>query len=68
MSIVADTSATVIPSGTWSIDPVWSSLEFEVKKLGLVTVKQMLNALAAAVDQPAVGMKIVEAPAIRAGG
>jgi len=39
MSIVADTSATVIPSGTWSIDPVWSSLEFEVKKLGLVTVK-----------------------------
>jgi len=39
MSIVADTSATVIPSGTWSIDPVWSSLEFEIKKLGLVTVK-----------------------------
>ena len=39
MSIVADTPATVIPSGTWSIDPVWSSLEFEVKKLGLVTVK-----------------------------
>jgi polyisoprenoid-binding protein YceI len=39
MSIVADTSATVIPSGTWSIDPVWSSLEFEVKKLGLATVK-----------------------------
>ncbi len=39
MSILADTSATVIPSGTWSIDPVWSSLEFEVKKLGLVTVK-----------------------------
>ncbi|MGH3137809.1 MAG: YceI family protein, partial [Gaiellaceae bacterium] len=31
--------ATVIPSGTWSIDPVWSALEFEVKKLGLVTVK-----------------------------
>jgi len=39
MSIVTDTPATVIPSGTWSIDPVWSSLEFEVKKLGLVTVK-----------------------------
>lgn len=39
MSIVADASATVIPSGTWSIDPVWSSLEFEIKKLGLVTVK-----------------------------
>jgi polyisoprenoid-binding protein YceI len=39
MTIVADTQATVIPAGEWSIDPVWSSLEFEVKKLGLVTVK-----------------------------
>lgn len=39
MSILADTSATVIPSGEWKIDPVWSSLEFEVKKLGLATVK-----------------------------
>ena len=39
MSIVADSPATVIPTGTWSIDPVWSALEFEVKKLGLATVK-----------------------------
>lgn len=39
MTIVADTSATVIPTGTWSIDPVWSSLEFEIKKLSLMTVK-----------------------------
>jgi polyisoprenoid-binding protein YceI len=39
MSIVADTPATVIPTGEWAIDPVWSSLEFEVKKLGLMTVK-----------------------------
>jgi polyisoprenoid-binding protein YceI len=39
MSILAESSATVIPNGTWSIDPVWSALEFEVKKLGLVTVK-----------------------------
>ena len=37
MSIVADTPATQIPSGTWSIDPVWSALEFEVKKIGLIT-------------------------------
>ena len=36
MSILAESSATVIPAGTWSIDPVWSALEFEVKKLGLV--------------------------------
>jgi polyisoprenoid-binding protein YceI len=39
MSILAESSVTVIPIGTWSIDPVWSSLEFEVKKLGLFTVK-----------------------------
>jgi polyisoprenoid-binding protein YceI len=39
MSIVADRPATKIPSGTWSIDPVWSALEFEVQKLGLINVK-----------------------------
>ncbi|MET0560609.1 MAG: YceI family protein [Gaiellaceae bacterium] len=39
MSIVTEPSATIIPSGTWSIDPVWSTLEFEVRKLGLATVK-----------------------------
>lgn len=38
MSIVADTPVA-IPAGTWTIDPVWSALEFEVKKLGLMTVK-----------------------------
>jgi polyisoprenoid-binding protein YceI len=39
MSILADTRVTVIPAGTWSIDPVWSSIGFEVKKIGLATVK-----------------------------
>ena len=39
MSILAESSATVIPTGTWSVDPSWSSLEFEVRKLGLVNVK-----------------------------
>jgi polyisoprenoid-binding protein YceI len=39
MSIIAETSATQIPTGTWSIDPVWSSLEFEVRKLGLIPIK-----------------------------
>jgi polyisoprenoid-binding protein YceI len=40
MSIVADRTATeLIPTGEWSIDPVWSTLEFEVKKIGLVTIK-----------------------------
>jgi uncharacterized protein YbjT (DUF2867 family) len=35
------------------------------RRLGLVTVKQMLNALAAAVEQPTEGVRIVEVPAIR---
>jgi polyisoprenoid-binding protein YceI len=39
MSIVADTTAEVIPTGTWAIDPVWSSLEFEVRKIGLIPIK-----------------------------
>ena len=39
MFILAESPVTVIPAGTWSIDPSWSALEFEVRKLGLVTVK-----------------------------
>ncbi len=39
MTILAESSATVIPAGTWSIDPSWSTLEFDVRKLGLVNVK-----------------------------
>jgi polyisoprenoid-binding protein YceI len=39
MSVVAESRNTAIPAGEWSIDPVWSSLEFEVKKLGLMSVK-----------------------------
>ena len=39
MSIIAETSATQIPAGTWSIDPVWSALEFEVRKMGLIPIK-----------------------------
>jgi polyisoprenoid-binding protein YceI len=39
MTILAETSATVIPTGTWSIDPVHSTVEFTIKHLGLATVK-----------------------------
>lgn len=39
MSILAESPATVIPAGTWTIDPSWSALEFEVRKLGLVNVR-----------------------------
>jgi polyisoprenoid-binding protein YceI len=39
MSILATTSAAVIPAGTWSIDPDHSAVEFEVTYLGLAAVK-----------------------------
>ena len=35
MSIVAQKSASIIPTGTWTIDPVWSALGFEIKKIEL---------------------------------
>lgn len=38
-TIAIQKSASVIPAGEWTLDPVWSSLEFEVKKLGLMTIK-----------------------------
>lgn len=30
---------TAIPAGSWELDPVWSALEFEVRKLGFVAIK-----------------------------
>jgi polyisoprenoid-binding protein YceI len=39
VSAVAEHTTTVIPAGEWHLDPIWSSLEFEVKKLGLMTIK-----------------------------
>ena len=50
MSILAESSATVIPAGTWTIDPSWSSLEFEVRKLGLVTIKGRVPGFSGTID------------------
>jgi polyisoprenoid-binding protein YceI len=46
MSILTESPATAIPAGTWEIDPAWSSLEFDVRKLGLVTIKGRVPAFA----------------------
>jgi polyisoprenoid-binding protein YceI len=35
----ASTAATALPTGTWKVDPVHSSVEFQVKHLGIATVK-----------------------------
>jgi polyisoprenoid-binding protein YceI len=37
MSIIAAT--TLLPTGTWSVDPVHSRVEFEVRQLGVATVR-----------------------------
>ena len=50
MSIVADTPATALPAGQWTIDPVWSSLEFEVRKLGLMAIKGRVPGLTGTID------------------
>ncbi|HEX3518030.1 MAG TPA: YceI family protein [Solirubrobacteraceae bacterium] len=33
------TTQTALPTGTWNVDPVHSSVEFQVKHLGIATVK-----------------------------
>jgi polyisoprenoid-binding protein YceI len=57
MSIIAEAAATQIPRGTWSIDPVWSSLEFEVKKVGLIPIKGRVPGFTGTIeggDEPAI--------------
>lgn len=49
----------------WLMERIPSRRETALR-LGLVTLPQMLNALVAAVENPAQGVKIVEVPAIRA--
>ena len=43
-SAVASAAATTsLPTGTWKVDPVHSSVEFQVKHLGIATVKGQFN-------------------------
>ena len=39
MSILAETAESVIPTGTWVIDPAHSTVEFHVTHAGIATVK-----------------------------
>lgn len=39
MTILAESPVDVIPAGTWKIDPAHSSVEFEIRHLGLATVR-----------------------------
>jgi polyisoprenoid-binding protein YceI len=37
------TTRTVLPTGTWSVDPAHSSVEFSAKHLGIATVRGVFN-------------------------
>jgi polyisoprenoid-binding protein YceI len=57
MSILAEPAASVIPAGTWSIDPVHSTVEFHVTYAGVATVKGRALVLAGTIrggDEPAI--------------
>jgi len=57
MSILTETPATVIPAGTWSVDPAHSSVEFQIKHLGLVTVRGRAPVVEATItggDEPSI--------------
>lgn len=36
---MSTTASTALPTGTWNVDPTHSSVEFQVKHLGIATVK-----------------------------
>jgi polyisoprenoid-binding protein YceI len=40
---MSTTAATLVPTGTWNIDPAHSSVEFQVKHLGIATVKGLFS-------------------------
>jgi polyisoprenoid-binding protein YceI len=44
------TTATVVPTGTWNIDPAHSSVEFQVQHLGIATVKGHFNQFEGALE------------------
>jgi polyisoprenoid-binding protein YceI len=42
-SVTPAAATTPLPTGTWKVDPVHSSVEFHVKHLGIATVKGQFN-------------------------
>ena len=44
------TATTAVPTGTWNIDPAHSSVEFQVKHLGIATVKGHFNEFEGALE------------------
>ena len=44
------TAGLSVPTGTWNVDPVHSSVEFQVKHLGIATVKGQFNEFEGALE------------------
>ena len=55
MTIIATPTRTGLPAGTWQIDPAHSSLEFQVRNMGLVTVKGFFSDFEGALEVDADG-------------
>jgi polyisoprenoid-binding protein YceI len=47
---VIEQTPTIVPTGTWTIDPAHSNVEFQVKHLGIATVRGAFNAFEGAVE------------------
>jgi polyisoprenoid-binding protein YceI len=44
------TTQTLLPTGTWTVDPVHSGVEFQVRHLGITTVKGVFTAFEGALE------------------
>lgn len=53
----ASVITTPLPTGTWKVDPVHSSVEFHVKHLGIATVKGQFNKFEGTVEVDAGGAR-----------
>ncbi|MBE2315743.1 YceI family protein [Solirubrobacter sp. CPCC 204708] len=47
---MATTEATIIPAGTWAVDPAHTTLEFAVKHLGFATIKGRAQVTVGSID------------------
>ncbi len=54
---VASPTQTTLPTGTWTVDPVHSSVEFQVKHLGIATVKGQFKEFEGTLEVGAGGAK-----------
>jgi polyisoprenoid-binding protein YceI len=54
--MTTETLATAIPTGTWTVDPAHSSVEFQVKHLGIATVKGHFHEFEGALEVGADGV------------